>query len=221
MKPVMNARRGGTDWIIGNRSPYRPDDPVPPHGPRKAPKGPGDRKVRPYTGPRPFSLAARRVLWPPKGTEGDCSCTVCVDAAAHNAGTATIQQATPGSSPPVAASYTWGASFATAPSGFVVGIQVSGSFVSIERTFIVVTPPTNADNVAVAFGVAVGITGTVAFPRPDEENVVLTRVRWRLRRRSTCKRFSRPQLATTGDSVWASRARSQRPSGCLRYMVIL
>jgi hypothetical protein len=33
------------------------------------------------------------------------------------------------------------------------------------------------------------------------------------------RRFSRPQLAT-GDSVFASRARSQRPSVCLRYMVI-
>jgi hypothetical protein len=33
------------------------------------------------------------------------------------------------------------------------------------------------------------------------------------------RRFSRPQLAT-GDSVLASRVRSQRLSGCLRYMVI-
>ena len=33
------------------------------------------------------------------------------------------------------------------------------------------------------------------------------------------RRFSRPQ-PPTGDSVLASRARSQRPSGCLRYMVI-
>jgi hypothetical protein len=26
--------------------------------------------------------------------------------------------------------------------------------------------------------------------------------------------------SATGDNVWASRARSQRPSGCLRYIVI-
>ena len=34
-----------------------------------------------------------RVLWPPVGQENDCSCTICVDAAGHNAGTATIQLA--------------------------------------------------------------------------------------------------------------------------------
>jgi hypothetical protein len=34
-----------------------------------------------------------RVLWPPIGEGEGCACTVCVDAADHNAGTATIQQA--------------------------------------------------------------------------------------------------------------------------------
>jgi hypothetical protein len=42
------------------------------------------------TVPAPTSC---RTLWPTLGTDGSCACTVCVDAAAHNSGTATIQQA--------------------------------------------------------------------------------------------------------------------------------
>ena len=34
-----------------------------------------------------------RILWPPEGGGESCDCTVCVHAEAHNAGTATIQQA--------------------------------------------------------------------------------------------------------------------------------
>jgi len=41
----------------------------------------------------PDSETDCRVLWPPEGTGESCDCTVCVHAEAHNAGTATIQQA--------------------------------------------------------------------------------------------------------------------------------
>src|SRR5262249_8198880 len=41
----------------------------------------------------PDSESDCRVLWPPEPTGESCDCTVCVHAEAHNAGTATIQQA--------------------------------------------------------------------------------------------------------------------------------
>ena len=41
----------------------------------------------------PDSETDCRVLWPPEVTGESCDCTVCVHAEAHNAGTATIQQA--------------------------------------------------------------------------------------------------------------------------------
>ena len=41
----------------------------------------------------PDSETDCRVLWPPEVSGESCDCTVCVHAEAHNAGTATIQQA--------------------------------------------------------------------------------------------------------------------------------